>query len=49
MMVVRADSRIDVGDAGGIGLADLVGAIDHDLDMQAVIDQQDGSGFSVSP
>ena len=30
-----------VGDAGGIVLADHVAAVDHDLDMQAVVDQQD--------
>ncbi len=34
----------DVGDAGGIIGADAVGAVDDDLDMQAVIDQQHRGG-----
>ena len=42
MIVVRADSSDDIGDAGGIVLADEVIAVDPDLHVQAVVDQQDG-------
>jgi hypothetical protein len=38
----------EIGDAGGVGTADLVAAVDHDLQMQAVLRQQDGGRLGLA-